>query len=248
MKLRYYKARLADTPEDVHACQRLRYLAFIESRGLAPAADRDRRDSDEFDPHCRHMMVEEVISGQLVCCFRLMPLQSGAEIFRSYSAKYYDLDRLASYPGRLVEMGRFCVHPGWKDPAILRVAWAAMTRFVDREGIELIFGCSSFSGTDADAYMDAFALLRERHLAPKRWLPRVKAPNVFRFARALGLRRPNTKLALSRMPPLLRAYLTMGGWVSDHAVIDTELDTLHVFTGIEIARVPEARARSLRKS
>jgi putative hemolysin len=48
------------------------------------------------------------------------------------------------------------------------------------------------------------------------------------------------------MPPLLRSYLAMGGWVSDHAVVDTDLGTLHVFTGLEIRRVPQARALTLR--
>ena len=153
---------------------------------------------------------------------------------------------LKDFPGKLVEMGRFCIHPAWKDPAILRVAWSAMTRFVDDEKVELLFGCSSFHGVDAEEYADAFALLKEKHIAPKRWLPRVKAPKVFRFARRLRLRRPNMKLALGRMPPLLRTYLVMGGWVSDHAVIDNELNTLHVFTGVEIARVPASRARVLR--
>jgi hypothetical protein len=38
----------------------------------------------------------------------------------------------------------------------------------------------------------------------------------------------------------------MGGWVSDHAVADRELDTLHVFTCVEVDRVPPARAASLR--
>ena len=38
----------------------------------------------------------------------------------------------------------------------------------------------------------------------------------------------------------------MGGWVSDHAVIDARLNTLHVFTGLEIAAIPPARARALR--
>ena len=246
MKLRYYTTRLADSEDDVHACQRLRYRAFFQARGLGPA-EGEGIDADEFDPHCRHMMVEEMFSGQLVCCFRLMPLASGAEIGRTYSARWYDLDRLRDYPGKLVEMGRFCVHPEWKDPAILRVAWSALTRYVDQEEIALLFGCSSFQGVDAGEYADAFALLKERHLAPRCWLPRVKAPRVFRFARSLRLRSPDMKLAMGRMPPLLRTYLTMGGWVSDHAVIDTELNTLHVFTGIEIQRVPETRARLLRK-
>ena len=30
----------------------------------------------------------------------------------------------------------------------------------------------------------------------------------------------------------------MGGWVSDHAVRDPGLGTLHVFTAVEIARIP----------
>jgi L-ornithine Nalpha-acyltransferase len=56
---------------------------------------------------------------------------------------------------------------------------------VDEEGVEMLFGCSSFHGTDAQGYLDAFAMLKERHLAPRRWLPRVKAPDVFRFARRI---------------------------------------------------------------
>lgn len=81
-----------------------------------------------------------------------------------------------------------------------------------------------------------------------RWLPRVKAPRVVRFARPLRFRRPDTGRAVRAMPPLLRSYLLMGGWVSDHAVIDAELNTLHVFTGVEVARVPEARARRMRRA
>jgi len=245
-----FSSCIAKTEEDVRACQRLRYLAFIAGRGLAPGrgdALDDLLDDDAFDPVCTHVMVEETRTGRLVCCFRLLPLENGSEISRSYSAQYYELSRLADFPGRMVEMGRFCIHPAWRDPNILRVAWAAMTAFVEHEGVELIFGCSSFHGVEAESYMDAFALLKERHLAPKRWLPRVKAPDVFRFARKLRLRRPDMKTAMRRMPPLLRSYLVMGGWVSDHAVIDRDLNTLHVFTGVEIRRVPAKRLALLRR-
>jgi len=38
----------------------------------------------------------------------------------------------------------------------------------------------------------------------------------------------------------------MGGWVSDHAVVDHEMHTLHVFTGLEIAAIPIVRAKALR--
>ena len=51
---------------------------------------------------------------------------------------------------------------------------------------------------------------------------------------------------MKRMPPLLRSYLAMGGWVSDHAVVDRDMNTLHVFTGLEVRAIPPARARALR--
>lgn len=241
-----YRTRYAETADDLRACQRLRYLAFRAGRGLA--AEPEGVDSDDFDPLCKHVMVEEVGSGQLVCCFRMMPLENGREISKTYSAQWYELSKLETFPGRMVEMGRFCVHPEWRDPAILRLAWVEMSRYIDEHGVELLFGCSSFHGVDAESYMDAFALLREKHLAPKRWLPRVKAPRVFRFGKLLRFRKPDLRLAMLRMPPLLRTYLVMGGWVSDHAVIDNDLNTLHVFTGVEIGRVPERRARVMRRA
>lgn len=239
-----YAARLAKTPADLEASQRLRYQAFIEGTGAQTEGRDHGRDQDDFDAICSHVLVEELKTGRLVCSFRLLPLTDGCEISRSYSAQYYELSALEAFDGRMVEMGRFCIDPGVKDPDVLRVAWAAMTRYVDDEKVEMLFGCSSFKGTEAEAYMDAFALLRDRHLAPNRWLPRVKAPKVFRFGALLM--RPDTKQAMLRMPPLLRTYLMMGGWVSDHAVVDPDLNTLHVFTGLEIGAIPPARARLLR--
>ncbi|MBY6119176.1 GNAT family N-acetyltransferase [Mameliella alba] len=230
-----YRARMAEGAVDIEAAQRLRGKAF-HGGGM---------DADGFDPVCDHVLVEDSRSGALVCCFRFLPLASGGEIGRSYSAQYYELSALESFEGRMVELGRFCIDPDLQDPDILRVAWGAMTAYVDTQGVELLFGCASFSGTDARAYYDAFAMLKARHLAPRRWLPRVKAPDVFRFAARLR-RKPDAKKAMLRMPPLLRTYLMMGGWVSDHAVVDAQMNTLHVFTGVEIASIPPARKKLLR--
>ncbi|AHM04876.1 Putative hemolysin [Roseibacterium elongatum DSM 19469] len=236
-----YRSRLAETDADLDAAQRLRWRAF---RG--GAQDRpEGRDSDAFDASCAHVLIEDLRSDRLVCCFRMLHLPSGAEIGRSYSAQFYELSALSAFDGPMVEMGRFCIDPACRDPDILRVAWGAMTAYVDAQGVEMLFGCSSFHGTEARDYYDAFALLRDRYIAPSRWLPRVKAPAVFDFAKRLR-RKPDLKRAQAKMPPLLRTYLMMGGWVSDHAVIDRDLGTLHVFTGLEIRAVPPARARLLR--
>ncbi len=232
-----YTSRFASNAADLRAAQQLRHRCFRGAEGL---------DADAFDPLCKHVLVEERASRRLVCTYRLLPLDDGNAVERSYSAQYYDLSALHDIRGHMVEMGRFCIDPAFKDPDILRLAWAEMTRYVDDHDVELLFGCSSFAGTEAAEYTDAFALLKDSHLAPKRRLPKIKAPQVFRFAAKLRLKTPDMKQARLRMPPLLRTYLAMGGWVSDHAVVDSDLNTLHVFTGLEINAIPASRKRLLR--
>lgn len=231
-----YRVRLAETAEDMAAALELRQLGFRGGKGS---------DADAFDSLCHHMLVETA-QDVPVCCLRLMPLRGGQDIARSYSAQFYGLGALERFQGPMVEMGRFCIRPGERDPDILRAAWAAMTRFIDAGRVELLFGCASFQGVEADRYADAFALLTERHLAPARWLPKVKAPSVVRFAPRLQGKLADRKRAARALPPLLRSYLAMGGWVSDHAVVDRDLNTLHVFTALEIRAIPTARAKLMR--
>lgn len=247
----HYRIRFAEDHADIVRAQELRHAAFIENRpGAQPRPD--GLDRDTFDDVCRHLLIEDEASGTLVACFRLLPLRSGEEIGRSYTAQFYDLSALRAYGAPVIEMGRFCMRPGWRDPAILRLAWGAVANVVDESDAGLLFGCSSFEGASYEAHAAALDLLAARHLAPAHWMPAIKAPRVVSFAdrgRADRARHHegDSREAFAALPPLLRSYLGLGGWVSGHAVIDTDLDTLHVFTGLEIDRIPPQRARRLRE-
>jgi len=237
-----YAFWIATSVEEVAEAQALRNRCFPLPLGASPRED--GRETDAFDKRCLHGLVRETATGRLVACFRLLLLKGGAEISESYSAQFYDLARLRSFAGPIAELGRFCIDPDVKDADVLRLAWAALTRIVDEERVGLLFGCTSFHGTSVTAYGNAFGLLAGKSLAPDCWRPLRRAPEVVDLARHGGEFDP--KLALSQLPPLLRSYVAMGGWVSDHAVIDRSLGTLHVFTGLEIARIPPARKRLLR--
>lgn len=237
-----YVVRFAVCDKDLQAAQRLRFACFKDHEGHED--QRGGLDQDPFDALCDHVLVEDQ-SGVLVCCYRVLSLASGADIHLSYSAQHYDLQRLSLFESAMVEVGRFCVHPDVRDTDVLRIAWGMLARLVDLRAAGLLFGCASFEGTDSRDYGAAFDLLAARHLAPARWLPRVKAREVVRFSDTASAV-TDRRVALGQVPSLLKTYLSMGGWVSDHAVIDRDMNTLHVFTGVEIAAIPAARAKALR--
>lgn len=231
-----YAVSRATSKADVARAQALRMQCFATG---GP-------DRDAWDAASTHFLVTDQGEDRLVCCFRtrlLTPAQAATE---SYSAQFYNLSALAAFPGPVVELGRFCVHPDVTDPDVLRIAWGALAGLVDDEGVRLLMGCSSFAGVDPYPYRECFALLSARHLAPAQWRPLSCATETVKFtdrpARAF-----DSPAALSPMPPLLRSYLTMGGWVSDHAVVDRQMNTLHVFTGVEIDTIPVARKHLLRR-
>jgi putative hemolysin len=230
-------ARLAEGPADLVRAQELRHLLFRAARGLSAPGG---REVDRFDDLCQHVLIEDG-SGRLLGGFRafILPAQRLGE---SYSAQFYDLTPLSIQPGPMMELGRFCTHPEASDPDVLRLALAAITRLVETAGVTLMFGCTSFPGADPARHASALAHLGQHHLAPAGQGPgRGGAASVTLPKHAGDMGR--TPVAL---PPLLRSYLALGGWVSDHAVIDPDLDTLHVFTAVEVARIPPARLRSLR--
>ncbi|MEI6098686.1 MAG: GNAT family N-acyltransferase [Alphaproteobacteria bacterium] len=229
-----YSAQLATSPQDMAEVLALRHLCFRAGRGTSQPAS----DADHLDAACRHVLLRR--GDQAVGGFRAQIFAKDQSLSDSYAAQFYDLTRFQRQTAPKIELGRFCVHPDHSDPDILRLAWASLTCLVDLAGADLLFGCTSFDGCDPTRHLAALAYLACHHLGPETVRPGQGT------ARSIDLTRLPAPAAPPRLPPLLRSYLAMGGWVSDHAVLDPDLDTTHVFTALTIAAIPAPRARALR--
>ncbi|MEL6585526.1 MAG: GNAT family N-acyltransferase [Pseudomonadota bacterium] len=185
-------------------------------------------DADRFDDAAQHL----VIWGPdgVAACARLM-VQDRDGMVSGYTAQFYDLARFAQTFACGVEMGRICLAPEVDAPDVTRLLLAMTAQVVTDAGADVLFGCASFPETGA-----ALAPLIGSE-APEAWRPAPKA--VERVAlQGVG---PRTGL-----PPLLRSYLALGAKVSDHAVVDRDLGTVHVFTGLPVAAISPVRAKLLR--
>ncbi|PVH28712.1 GNAT family N-acyltransferase [Pararhodobacter oceanensis] len=232
-----WQARLAQGYE-LAALQILRAQVF---RGDAGAEDADAYDADSL-----HLWLGEEDQAPLATA-RLRIHRDAPSLLQGYTAQAYDLTPLLSpqsdnFP--MIELGRLCAAPQsdrMQQAEVMRLLWAAVARMVLRSGAGRLIGCTSFQGADPAPLTPALTYLAARHLGPDTQRPKATATEAIRFTAQCT---PSLE-GQAQLPTLLRAYLAMGGWVSDHLVIDRALDTCHVFTCLDIAAMPAPRKRAL---
>ena len=89
------------------------------------------------------------------------------------------------------------------------------------------FGCASLSGTDPDALAAPLSYLYHRHLAPPPLRPIALAERYVDMRR-LPREAIDAASTLAALPPLIKGYLRLGGFVGDGAVVDEQFNTTDV--------------------
>ncbi len=227
------QVRLAESRADIDAAQALRYRIFYESLG-ARAADetaRRRRDFDRFDEGCDHLLVLDHRSGgatgTVVGTYRLIRRPAAAGLGGFYSAAEYDLAPLLAHRGEILELGRSCVDAAYRQRPAMQLLWSGIAAYVFHYDIALMFGCASLPGTRPEALAIPLSYLHHYHLAPAALRPRALAHRYVDM-RLLPARALDPVRARVDLPPLIKGYLRLGGFVGDGAVIDEEFNTTDV--------------------
>jgi putative hemolysin len=225
--------RIASTDAEIDAVQALRYRVFFEEMGAIPdaATMASRRDRDAFDAVADHLIVVDHAIGPgaegVVGTYRLIRETAARRLGRFYSADEYDISMIESFPGSVLELGRSCVHAAYRGRAAMQLLWRGIAAYVFLHRIDLMFGCASLPGTEPDAIATELTYLYNHHLAPPAVRPRALAHRYVDMRRA-DLAGMDLRRAIGLLPPLIKGYLRLGGFVGDGAVIDRQFNTTDV--------------------
>ena len=194
----------------------------------------DGLDEDKHDLTSDHCLIfDKKNNDKLVLVFRSRTFSNMEDILYSYPAQYYDLTKLSALRVRPMEIGRLCVDPHTSDPFLLLVAFKYLRSIVSSRQVDFIFGCTSFAGADNPQHLAALNSLEKNQIASSSFPIKKKSSKIMEIKKNF-IESQESKNANNFLPPLLRFYLSLGGRVSDHAVIDKDLDTLHVFTYVNL--------------
>jgi putative hemolysin len=227
------EVRLAESAAEIDAAQALRYRVFYEEMAARPTPEMAarKRDFDEFDADCDHLLVIDRKRGAgaegVIGTYRLIRRPIAQKLGRFYSAAEYDIDILTRYPGEILELGRSCVDQAARTRPAMQLLWRGIAAYVFHYDIAVMFGCASLPGTDAKALAMPLSYLHHHHLAPPELRPRA-LPSRFVSMDLLPPGAIDTRAAINALPPLIKGYLRLGGFVGEGAVIDEQFNTTDV--------------------
>ena len=253
--------RFADNLEDLRAAQRLRHRVFVEEMGARLPLVEPGIESDRFDHYCQHLLVWDEVTDQVVGCYRILT-DSQAVRAGGYTAQSeFDLTRVLAVPGRLVEVGRTCVHPDYRNGAVIGLLWSGLARFMLMHRYDYLMGCASIPlgrksapavapvGTaprlalaPAMAVTDDVQLvgaiwhaLAIAHLSPPEWRVFPKTPFAALPEAALGTH--------AELPPLIKGYLRLGAQVCGEPAWDPAFNVADLFLLLSLDQLSARYAR-----
>lgn len=241
------EVRLAHGAADVDAVQALRYRVFYEEMAARPSAEmrRRRRDFDDFDEICDHLLVIDHgkgPGGAVVGTYRLLRRSCIPPGRTFYTSGEYDIGKLLELEGDMVELGRSCVDSGYRSGTTIQLLLRGVGGYVTHHGCVAMFGCASLPGTDVEAVADQLSYLYHHHLAPEDIRPRALAERHVAMDR-VAPEAIDARAVAAKLPPLVKGYLRAGCTVGDGAVIDNQFQTIDVSVVLHIDRIA-ARYRS----
>jgi putative hemolysin len=232
---RRFSVGFARRPEERRAAQRLRWNVFAEEFGACLRSREPGVDADIFDAHCEHLVVRDEASGETIGTYRLLAPQRAARLGCYYAEGEFDLTRLAPIREHMVEVGRSCIHPDYRNGTVIALLWSGLARYMLAHRYRYLAGCASIGMADGGRTATAaWAQLRETHLAPIEYqvFPRCRLPleNLEAAGRAT-------------LPALLKGYLRCGAWICGEPAWDPDFNTADLFVLLPLGRVESRYAR-----
>ncbi|TCM67567.1 putative hemolysin [Acinetobacter calcoaceticus] len=193
-------------------------------------------DQDLYDLDCEHAVLRDKWSNEIVAYTRLKLFQ-GHQLHQSYSAQEFDVSSFA-HLSNIVEIGRTCVHPRYRNGRALSILWLNLVPTVLwKMKAKHLIGCVSIrlEGNQARAYYTHQFI---KQLAPS------KLVNVA----ALQSHEPNHPEYSfpqdERVPKLFQVYLSMNAKLSTQAFHDVGFNCLDYFVFLDVNGVAKNFVRN----
>jgi putative hemolysin len=255
-----YRLRLAESGEDREAVCRLRFKVFnIELGKGLESSYQTGLDADRFDPFCEHLIVEDKLEEhpgrRIVGTYRMQSGETAARHLGYYSEQEFSFTAYEPLRAGILELGRASIDRDHRTPEVLTLLWRGIAQYAHDMGLRYLVGCSSINSENPIEGWQMYSQLEHYRVSPEFETVPTDAyacPMEHEGAHAQptpGQANSNSPEAMadgpnrSRVPKLLRTYLTIGARIAAPPAWDREFGTIDFLTLLDL-KLLSASARN----
>lgn len=244
-----YEITLAKTDAELEKVFAFRYQIFHKELGYESDALHEQavKDHDVYDPYCDHLILRNCTSNEIIGTYRFLQLKRLPKATPMYSETEFNLSKLHTAKLNLVEIGRAAIHKDYRDGLAIQLLWIGLAKYIEQEDVEYYCGLTSLpQGTTVEVARDIYQYCIEKNLILPEEL-RV-TPNPENKIAGLDLQNNaiNTAQVKRQLPPLLRAYFSVGCYVGGEPALDVVFDVIDFFTLMDRDKLMSKVARFFR--
>ncbi len=233
-----YRLRLAQCIGDREAACRLRFKVFnIElGEGLERSYETGI-DTDHFDIFCEHLLVEDKTDGRVVGTYRMQSGSTAAMNLGYYSAQEFEFAPYEPLRRDILELGRASIDREHRTAEVLTLLWRGIAQYASDMGLRYLVGCSSLNSKDpAEGWqmyreLDRYRVSPEFETVPT---PAYECPCEQQERDTQLSPDPQDCEVPTKVPKLLKTYLTIGARICAPPAWDREFGTIDFLTLLDL--------------
>ena len=239
-----YRLRLAHGEGDREATFRLRFRVFNVELGEGLESSYETGiDTDHFDVFCEHLLVEDKSSGRVVGTYRMQSGTTAAKNLGYYSEQEFEFAPYEPLRRDILELGRASIDREHRTPEVLTLLWRGIAQYANEMGLRYLVGCSSLNSKDPAEGWQMYRELERYRVSPEfETVPTAayECPIEQAVADAQQEATGEDGVVPTKVPKLLKTYLTIGARICAPPAWDRAFGTIDFLTLLDLKMLSSA--------
>lgn len=234
--------KLAETDKEKEQAFHLRYRVFAEESNNLQLINPRKIEWDAFDQYCDHLIVKDLQQDTVVGTYRLLPGKRIRKTGGFYSEKEFDLTCFKELKEEILELGRSCIDPKYRNGRTLQLLWEGIAAYLTQNSYLYMIGCASLQLENFHEVNEIYSYFKRTGLLSQQFQINPRPSHRIQGLTEVQLHLSEKEM-IRKLPPLLKGYRWMGAEIGGEPAYDPIFDSIDFLIILEKERIAQKYQR-----
>ena len=238
MKNNRFYVGFATAKEELDEVFKLRYDDMILEYNDSEIST-NQRDIQHCDEYAQHIVVKDMANGGHIVGYYRMLSSDLVKNDKNYICEVeYNIDKLKSRGDKICEFSRAVIKKEYRGGVVILLLWQFIVKYMRENDFRFLIGTASFVGTDRERYLKEISYLVNNYPISDDY--EITSLDTLADIQLLQEGDYDEKEVSRLIPPLIKAYISLGGKVSRQTFTDFSFCSVDLFVLVDLENCNDA--------